>query len=175
MAVGAIAATPSMALAQESGAEFFVGASAGYHDLGVDTEDPDFEGFEVDDASPIIGGFVGVDFPVGANLFAGVEGNYHFGTDVIDSEYGVSGRFGFVGEGGSKYYVRGGYQEIDLDISGIFNEDLSEFEDEFDTSDGDYLVGLGADFPIGAVKLRFNLDTISFDTVRGTAGVAFSF
>ncbi len=122
----------------------------------------------------IFGGVAGVDFPVGETLFAGVEGNFHLGTGAIDKEYGISARFGLVGSNGAKYYVRGGYQEVDFDISEIVGVDIGE-PNGFDSSEGDYLVGAGADFPIGSAKLRVNLDTIAFDTIRGTAGLVFDF
>ncbi len=166
LAAAATVALPTAASAQD--ADFFVGASAGLHDLGVDDDDV---GVDIDDSSPIIGLVAGVDFPVSDSLFAGVEGNFHFGTDAIDSEYGASVRFGFQADGGAKYYVRGGYQEVDLDVEEVIGVPVAGIDD----SDGDYLVGIGADFPIGQTAFRFNLDTISFDSVRGTVGYVFNF
>ena len=46
-----------------------------------------------------------------------------------------------------------------------------DLEDTFD----DYLVGAGVDFGLGGAVVRVNLDTISFDTLRATAGVGFKF
>lgn len=177
VALGAAAALPTVAQAQEAAGEGFVGVSVGQHDLGVDADDPDFDGFEIDDSGLIYGAFAGYDFPIGSKAFAGVEGNFHLGTDVIDSEYGVSARVGFRADGGAKFYLRGGYQWIDLDpyqiIDGV---DLPEGSlDGIDDTTGDYLVGAGVDFPIGNSALRVNLDTISFDTLRATAGFAFKF
>ncbi|MGI8943219.1 MAG: outer membrane beta-barrel protein [Qipengyuania sp.] len=176
-AIGLAAVTlPAAAQAQEAAVGPYVGLSAGYHDLGVDSDDPDFGGFEINDSSPILGVIGGVDFPLGSSAFAGVEGNYHFGTDVIDSEYGGSARLGFRAEGGAKFYVRGGYQVLDLDPYKIVDVDLPDGSlDDVDDSDGDYLVGVGADFPVGASSLRVNLDTVSFDTLRATVGFAFGF
>lgn len=169
---------PSAAFGQEApAAEVFIGASAGYHDLDVSGDvDEDLDDIDVNTGSPIIGVIAGVDFPLGGSVFAGVEGNYHFGTDVIDSEYGASARLGFRSTGGAKYYVRGGYQVVDLDPYKILDIDVPEGTfDDIDDTDGDFMVGLGADFPLGNAALRFNLDTVSFDTVRGTAGIAFRF
>lgn len=179
MAAGvATIALPSAAVAQDApAAEAFIGASAGYHDLDVSGDiDEDTAGLDVNTGSPIIGVVAGVDFPLGGSAFAGIEGNFHFGTDVIDSEYGASARLGFRSDGGAKYYLRGGYQVIDIDPYKIVDVDLPAGSlDDVDDTDGDFLVGVGADFPLGNAVLRFNLDTVSFDTVRGTAGIAFRF
>ena len=174
-AIGALA-VPSTAMAQDvvpgSG---FVGVSAGLHDLGLDGEIEDaFPGFEVEDSSPIIGVFAGYDVPVGTALFAGVEGNYSFGTNAIDGEYGISGRLGVNMPGGAKVYGRVGYQWIDLDLNKIVGDDdvdLSDFEDTVD----DYMVGVGADIGFGGMLLRANVDTVSFDTLRATVGVGMRF
>ena len=92
-------AMPASAQAQTaSQAEVFVGPSVGYHDLGVD-----LNAIGVDeDGGFIFGAVAGVDFPVSENFFVGVEGNYHFGTDLIDNEYGIAARAGVRLDGGSK-------------------------------------------------------------------------
>lgn len=179
----AIAATaialPGAAFAQDNAAEVTVGASVGIHDLGVPFEEID--GFEIDDSGEIYGGFVAVDFPVGESIFFGIEGNVHLGSGPIDAEYGASARLGFRASNGSKFYVRGGYQEVDLDVGGLIgNENIIDDDDplllDTDTTIGDYLVGAGADFAVGeSVSVRVNLDTIAFDSFRATAGVGFRF
>lgn len=176
IAAGMVAAPASVA-AQTTAAQPFIGVSAGYHDLGVDTDGlSQVAGIEINDGSPIIGVVGGVDFPVGERMFAGVEANYHFGTSVIDSEYGASLRLGMRDAGGAKYYLRGGYQQVDIDLEKLVDAlvpvgSLAGVDD----STGDFLVGAGAEFPIGGAALRFNVDTVGFDSVRGTAGVLFSF
>lgn len=179
-AMGIVAAglLPSAALAQDAGAQVYAGLSGGYHDLGVDKDElgPLPAGVEISDASPIVGGFVGVDFPLGSKAFAGVEGNLHVGTDVIDYEYGGSARLGIRSANGAKFYVRGGYQEVDLDLSKIVNVPVPPGTfTGFDDSDGDILAGVGADIPVGRSALRFNLDTLSFDSIRATVGFAIGF
>ncbi len=165
-------ALPQAAFAQE--AEPFVGVSLGVHDLGV--EDDEVDGFEIDDSSPIFGVVAGVDFPLSDRVFAGVEGNFHFGTDVVDKEYGASVRLGVQASNGSKFYVRGGYQEVEIDPNEVLDTDIDDdLFDGIDTSDGDYLVGAGADIPIGPGALRLNLDTIAFDSIRATTGYVFKF
>jgi len=167
---------PSLAHAQE--AEVFAGVSGGYHDLGIDGEiEDDFPGVGIDDGSPIVGVFAGVDVPVGESFFVGAEGNYHIGTSAIDSEYGASLRLGIRDQGGAKYYLRGGYQQVDFDFSEIIDLNVPEgtFAGLDDTS-GDYLVGAGVEFPLGKRSfLRANVDTIAFDSARATAGFGFRF
>ena len=176
LGTAAVFAFPAAASAQDAvdAGEFFVGASAGYHDFGIDDDIEDDFGIDTDDGGAIFGGFVGYDVPLGERAFIGAEGNFHFGTGIIDNEYGVSGRLGFRGEGGSKFYVRGGYQWVDVDLEEVFDVDVPEGTfDGIDDSDGDFLLGVGVDFPAGDTgKFRVNLDTVSFDTLRATAGFA---
>lgn len=179
LAAAAAFVVPTAASAQDAQPEVTIGASAGIHDLGVVEGDTDIDGFEIDDSGAIFGGFIAVDFPVGESFFVGIEGNAHIGTDAIEAEYGASARAGFRASNGSKFYVRGGYQEVDLDAAGLIGVDgdlLDEGDLGIDTTVGDYLVGAGADFPIGeSLTLRANVDTIAFDTVRATAGIGFRF
>lgn len=167
VAAGALALVPGVAMAQSSdnAVEPYVGVSAGYHDLGL--------GIPGDNGG-IYGGVAGVDVPVNGPIFVGVEGNYHFGDGAIDSEYGVAGRIGYKIGDRSKVYVRGGYQEVDLDLVSILGGDPPPGADD---SDGDYLVGVGGDFGLGEspFRLRLAADTISFDSTRLTAGVLYSF
>ena len=182
-AIGAIA-LPAAAQAQSTeGADITIGASVGMHDLGIDlgdldADDGEFDDFNIDDSSEIYGGFVAADFPLGESMFAGVEGNFHFGSGAIESEYGAAARLGFKTEGGSKIYARGGYQWVDLDVENLtgVSEDFLD-ENDIDVSDvgGDYLVGVGVEVPVSSVVLRANVDTIAFDTLRGTVGVGFKF
>ena len=166
-AVAAIAiAIPTTAFAQgsETSVEPYIGASVGYHDIG--TTIPDDDGV-------IYGIVAGVDVPVTDTLFVGAEANFHLGDNAIDSEYGVAGRVGLRVADNSKLYLRGGYQEVDFDL-GNFGIATPP---GFDTTEGDYLVGAGAEIGLGGgpLKLRANVDTIAFDSLRVTGGVLFSF
>jgi opacity protein-like surface antigen len=184
LAAASALALPAAAQAQSADRpDITIGASVGMHDLGVDlgdldADDGEFNDFNIDDSAAIYGGFVAVDVPVGESLFAGVEGNMHFGNGPIESEYGVSGRLGFRTEGGSKIYARGGYQWVDLDLGNLtgVSEDFLD-DNDIDVKDvgGDYLVGVGVEVPVSSVVLRANVDTIAFDTLRGTVGVGFKF
>ena len=170
---GAAFALPTAAQAQDLPGEGFIGVQAGVHDLGLDDIENDFA-VEVDDSGTIIGAFAGYDLPLGPGAFVGAEVNYNIGFGAVDSELGIAGRIGARLPGGAKVYARGGYQHVDLDIEEILDADLGgEFDG--DDGDGDYIVGLGADFPLGKTFVRVNLDTIQFDTVRATAGVGVKF
>lgn len=165
-AVGAIA-LPAAAQAQSTttqGPELYVGASAGIHDLGI--------GLPNDDGG-IYGVVAGVDLPVGEKLFVGLEGNYHIGDGAIDNEYGIAARAGVRVGDRSKVFVRGGYQEVDFDVSRFITTPVVGFDD----TDGDYLVGAGVEFGLGdsPISFRAGIDTIAFDSTRATAGVLYSF
>lgn len=175
-ALGA-AALPTAAQAQDSAKpEVTIGASVGLHDLAVDVDDADLEGFDIDESGEIYGGFAAVDFPLGETLFAGVEGNAHFGSGPIDAEYGLSARLGLKTNGGSKIYARGGYQWVDIDAGNLIGDpNFDEDDFDLDTTAGDYLVGVGVEVPVSSVVLRANVDTIAFDTLRGTVGIGLKF
>lgn len=175
-ALAAAMALPTAAQAQDAvPGDGFIGVSAGYHDLGFADEIDDIApGADVDDSSPIFGVFAGYDLPIGSNLFIGAEANYSFGTDALDSEYGAAARLGIRVPGGTKVYARAGYQEINVDYNEIINDNSIDFSG-IDDTDGDYLVGLGIDIPVGKVFVRGNVDTIAFDTTRATVGVGLRF
>lgn len=146
-------------------AQPYIGLSGGYHNLGV-------SGVSDDDGA-IYGVVAGVDFPVAESLTLGVEGNFHLGTNAIDSDYGVAARLGFpIGET-SQLFVKGGYQWVNIDLGNFATPVPAGLDD----TDGDYLVGVGGEFGLGEgpARLRVGVDTISFDTVRATAGVVFKF
>lgn len=173
-AAGAAFALPTAAQAQDAlPGEGFVGVQAGLHDLGVDDLGDEFA-VDINDSSIVAGVFAGYDLPLGPSAFVGAEVNYLYGFDAIDSEYGIAGRLGFRLPGGAKLYARGGYQQVDLDVDNILGIDTDGAFDD-DDSDGDYIVGVGADFGLGNTLLRVNLDSVAFDTVRATAGVGFKF
>ena len=162
ISAAALAATPAMA---QTEADFYIGGQAGYHDLGDNPIG--------DDDGAIFGTYVGVDVPVGETVVVGVEGNYNLGTGAIDSEYGIAAKLGFNASPTSQFFVRGGYQEVNFDLDNVAGGPVPA---GFDDTEGDYLVGAGAQFRVSEnVSIRGVLDTIAFDTVRATAGLAFHF
>ena len=163
---GALAASPAMAQNGDGDAEFYVGASAGYHDIGelpfVGTVD-----------GGIYGGYAGIDVPIGETVIIGVEGNYHFGSGDIDSEYGVVSKLGVRVGNGSQLYLRGGYQEVDFDLENIIGGPIPAGVED---SDGDYVVGIGGQIKTGRnIGLRAVVDTLGFDTLRATVGIQYNF
>jgi outer membrane immunogenic protein len=147
-AVAALAMVPAAASA-DVGEGAYAGLQGGYHDIDGGAD------------GGIFGGYLGYNFNTGGNLVVGVEANANIGTGDIDAEYGASvhigGKFGDNG----LLFARGGYQEVDFENFG---------------SDGDYLLGVGAEFGIGErTSLRAVLDTIAFDSTRATAGFSFRF
>ncbi len=172
-----LAASAAAALALSTGAQAqetaataqpYIGLSGGYHDIGVSGVNG------VEDNGAIYGVLAGVDVPVGETLTIGVEGNYHLGTNAIDSEYGVAARLGFpIGET-SQLFVKGGYQWVDFDLGNVVGGPVPA---GLDDTAGDYLVGVGGEFGLGdgPARIRVGVDTIAFDSVRATAGVIFKF
>ncbi len=172
---GGAFALPAAAQAQDVlPGEGFIGLQAGIHDLDLGEIEDDFD-IDLESSGTIVGVFAGYDLPLGPGAFVGAEVNYNTGWGAIDSEYGIAGRIGARLPGGAKLYARGGYQQVDFDLSEIFDIDDESVFDGLDDDDGDYIVGLGADFGLGNTLLRVNLDTVSFDTVRATAGVGLKF
>jgi opacity protein-like surface antigen len=157
--------TPAFAQSEAAQPDAYFGVQGGYHDIdNVNASD---------DEGIIYGAFAGIDVPVSGSVFVGVEGNYNFGSRAIDREYGVAARIGTEISPGTKLFVRGGYQEVDFDLRRFTGVPPLVAVDD---TDGDYLVGAGADIAVTErVGLRVAVDTIAFDTVRATAGVSFHF
>jgi hypothetical protein len=166
----ALAAVPfalsAPAMAQDAPQpEVYVGAQGGYHDLGNNPLGKD--------GSPIYGLFAGVDVPVGPTLIVGAEGNFNLGSEIIDSEYGATGKIGVrVGQNG-QLFARGGYQWVDLDVPNLTGVPGAVGIDDIS---GDYLVGVGGQYKIGSnTALRVTVDTLGFDTTRVAGGLSFNF
>lgn len=150
LAAAAAIAAPFAASAQTATFDGpYVGIQGGYHDL---------DGFD----GAIFGGHVGYNGAAG-NLIIGAEGNFNFGTDDIDNEYGVSAHVGTPVGDNAALFLRGGYQWVEVDFG------------PFEIEDDDYLVGVGAGFAGGPGAFRIFLDTIAFDSVRATLGYSWHF
>jgi opacity protein-like surface antigen len=175
-------AVPGVAHAQESdspGAHTYVGVQVGHHDLGVNEDEIDTAGFDLDDNALTYGVYGGVDFDLGQSAVIGAEGNFSLGNGPIDSEYGIAGRIGVRTANGTVIFARAGYQWINVNGAGLLgvDEDLID-DDDLDVSDtiGDYLVGVGADIAVGErMGIRVAVDTISFDTLRPSVGLHLRF
>jgi hypothetical protein len=177
----ALFAVPGVASAQEastSSAHPYIGVNIGHHDLGINEDDIDTAGFDLDDNALTYGVYGGVDFDIGKSAIIGVEGNFNLGNGPIDSEYGVAARVG-VRAGNSVLFARAGYQWINIDGAGLIgvDEDLIDDDDLGDAGTvDDYLVGVGADIAVGErMGIRVAVDTISFDTLRPSVGLHLKF
>ncbi len=170
-------ASPAMAQTAPVGTGY-VAASVGYHDLGV-SDDLNALGVDGEDNGFLYGAIAGYDFPVGdGGVTLGLEGNFHFGTNAIDTDYGVATKLGYR-TGNGMVFVKGGYQWVNLDVDQLTGGALTEAQFRAaggdDTVD-DYLVGIGGQFGVGqGTMLQVGVDTVSFDTVRGTVGVGIKF
>lgn len=177
VAAAAVFAVPAaaQAQAQDAAGEGFIAATAGIHKLNIEDDvQAQIPGADFDDSGEIFGVAAGYDFPLGTSLFGGIEGNYSFGSGALDADYGASLRLGTRLAGGTKLYVRGGYQVIEVDYNAIIGDDSVDFGG-IDDTEGDYLVGAGVDVPVGGAFIRGNVDTIAFDTLRATVGVGLRF
>lgn len=174
LAFAVIAAAPAAAQDAPQSTQAYVGVSGGYHDLGNNPFGSN--------GGAIGGAVAGVDIglspdPVGPVI--GVEGNFHLGTGAIDSEYGAAARIGYKFPSGGLAYVRAGYQWINFDIGNVV--DIDGIDDDatgIDDTDGDYLVGVGGEFPLGSTgrtRLRVGVDTVAFDTWRPNAAFILNF
>jgi outer membrane immunogenic protein len=175
-------ALPGVAQAQDAApsAHPYVGASVGLHNLGIDEDEfVGIPGLDIDDSGLIYGAYAGVDVDVARNVVIGVEGNFHLGNGPIDNEFGAAARLGYRTNNGSVIYVRGGYQWLNIDPSGLTGVAVTDAQFEAaggDDTTGDYLVGVGADIAVGGnARLRVGVDTLAFDTLRPTVGVNFAF
>src|SRR5687767_10010168 len=124
-------AIPSVAHAQEtSSAHPYVGVGVGLHNLGIDENEIDTGGFDLDDSALTYGVYGGVDFDIGGSAVMGVEGNFNLGNGPIDSEYGIAGRIGYRAKGGTVIFARGGYQWINIDGAGLIGVDEDLIDDD---------------------------------------------
>lgn len=153
-AITTLSAVP--AAAQSNPARPYVGIVAGHHDY--DRDGP---------GGTIFGGLAGVDYDLGNTpLFIGAEGTVAKGTGDIDWEYGAVGTFGTRARLGGpwKLFVRAGWHRVDFDRFG---------------HDDSLLLGVGADYaPIRSrpgLALRFNADTMDFNSTRLTGGIVLRF
>ena len=167
---------PSAAYAQDEvfDLETTVGLSAGIHDVGVNFRNGAIAPIERTGA--LYGVFAAVDKRVAPNVFAGLEANLHTGTGPINSDFGASLRFGYrAAPTGTKAYVRAGYQRVSIDYGTPLNVPGGNGTSS-SLGVGDYLVGGGIEVPFYRnVLVRVNFDTIGFETLRGTSGVAIRF
>ncbi|MEZ5709934.1 MAG: outer membrane beta-barrel protein [Blastomonas sp.] len=164
LALPFLAASPAFAQ-DEAKTDAYIGANIGYHNLG---DNP----IGANDGA-IYGVYAGVDIPAGESLIFGVEGNFNLGSNAIDSEYGVAAKIGVRAGDKGQLFVRGGYQEVNVDLAKISGGLVTG---GIDDTEGDYLVGVGGQYKLSDnMSFRVVLDTIAFDSTRITGGLSVHF
>ena len=176
----AVAATlSSAALAQDRapdgtdafGLEPYVGVLGGYHNFDMRSKDfPALPGRGRMDGA-LVGGVAGVNIPLGP-VFIGGEGNAAKGFNDIDWEYGARGRLGLrAGESGM-IFASAGYQWVN-GKRGFANRSDWIYGVGFEVGPKD--IGLAGLTGNSGVRLRLQMETYDFDSLRPMGGVVFHF
>lgn len=179
LAAMALACVPAVAAAQTSpdgslpfGLEPYIGVLGGYDsydrnsDFGLSRTGRNLH-------SPIAMGVAGVNIPLGP-AFIGAEGFGGRGTDAIKWEYGAKGRIGArAGESGM-IFLTAGYQWTDVKNNrGFPDRNNWIYGGGFEVGPKD--IGLGGVMGASGPRLRFQVDTYDFDSIRPMAGIIWHF
>jgi hypothetical protein len=152
------------------GIEPYVGILGGYHSFDRNSEfgsSPTRGRFD----GALVSGIAGVNIPVGP-VFAGVEGNATKGFGDIDWEYGVKGRVGArAGESGM-VFASMGYQWVNGRRS--FG-DRDDWIYGLGVEVGPKEIGLGGITGNSGVRLRLEVQTFDFNSIRPMGGAVFHF
>jgi outer membrane immunogenic protein len=124
----------------------------------------------------LVEGIVGANIPLGS-FFVGAEGNVAKGVDgIIDWQYGVAGRVGFrAGESGL-IYGKAGYEWVNFTDSAVTGG--RDFGDEIygvGFEAGPREIGLGGLTGESGARIRLEVTTRDFETLRPMAGLVFHF
>jgi outer membrane immunogenic protein len=150
------------------GIEPYVGVLGGYHSFDKDSEFGSRPGLRKFNG-PLVSGIAGVNVPLGA-FFVGAEGNATKGFGDIDWEYGVKGRAGFrAGESGM-IFLSGGYQWVN-GRRGWSDQKDWVYGGGIEVGPKD--IGLSGLTGASGVRLRLQIDTYDFDSIRPMAGIVF--
>lgn len=169
-----IAATPASA---DQLGSLYAGVQGGYHSVGDN-------GLGDDVAGILYGGYIGVNTRLRGNWIVGGEGNFNAASSDLDSDFGFSAHAGYAFSEGSMVFVRAGYQWVNFDLVNISEEALGRpltdaeiaILDDADDTEGGFLVGAGVQIGLGEkFSTRAVVDTIEFDSIRITGGVAYHF
>lgn len=181
-AAAAALLVPAAAMAQDTapdgtkafGIEPYVGIMGGYEDFDSDNRGPlttNCNGASGCPDGAIVEGVAGFNVPFGP-VFAGAEGNIAKGFSGLDYEYGVYGRAGVRAGASGLIYGKAGYQWIHTKNPKLKDHDWA-YGAGLEIGPKD--IGLaGLSLPAGA-RLRFEVSTLDFQSIRPTAGVVFHF
>lgn len=178
LAAAVFAALPAVAHAQDAapdgsrafGIEPYVGVLGGYESFDRRSEFPTPVGTRQAHGA-LLSGIAGINVPIGPG-FIGVEGNATNGWQDIDWEYGVKGRIGARAGDSGLIYVSGGYQWVEGN-RGFANQ--KDWIYGLGVEVGPKDIGLGGITGNAGVRLRLQVDTYEFDSIRPMAGVLFHF
>ena len=180
LAAALAASVPAVAFAQDTspdgsrpfGIEPYVGVLSGYHSFDKISEfGTSGRRGQMDGA--LLSGVAGVNVPLGP-VFVGVEGNAAKGFKDINWEYGVAGRAGFRAGTSGLIYASAGYQWVNGDHSRGFR-DHRDWMWGGGVEVGPKDIGLGGLTDSAGPRLRLQVDTYDFDSIRPMAGVVFHF
>lgn len=119
---------------------------------------------------------VGANIPLGA-FFIGAEGNVAKGVDgTIDWQYGVAGRAGFrAGESGL-IYAKAGYEWVNFTDGAVTGgRDYGDEVYGIGFEAGPREIGLGGLTGESGARIRLEVTTRDFESIRPMAGVVFHF
>lgn len=151
------------------GIEPYVGVLGGYHTFDRNSEFGSPRGGRLDGA--LISGIAGVNLPLGP-VVVGVEGNVAKGFNDIDWEYGVKGRVGArAGESGL-VFASMGYQWVNGRRA---YGDQDDWIYGLGVEVGPKDIGLGGITGNSGVRLRLEVQTFDFNSIRPMGGAVFHF
>lgn len=119
----------------------------------------------------LVEGVAGVNLPLGA-FFVGAEGTVSKGFKDIDWEYGVRGRAGLRAGTSGLIYASAGHMWVNGDHG---FPDRRDWIYGLGVEAGPKDIGLGGISDSAGPRLRFQVDTYDFDSIRPMAGVMFHF
>jgi outer membrane immunogenic protein len=151
-----------------TGIEPYVGVLGGYHSFDSFKSGPRIGNGRGNGA--LIGAVGGVNVPLGP-VFVGAEGNVNKGFHELDWEYGVAGRAGVRAGDSGLIYGKVGYQWVKFD----HGPDASKMLYGVGVEVGPKDIGLGGLTGNSGLRLRLDMDTVDFKSIRPMAGVVAHF
>lgn len=152
------------------GIEPYIGILGGYHSFDRNSEfgsSPTRGRFD----GALVSGIAGINLPLGP-IVAGIEGNATKGFGDIDWEYGVKGRVGArAGESGM-VFASMGYQWVN-GRRGFGDRDDWIYGLGVEVGPKD--IGLGGITGNSGVRVRLEVQTFDFNSIRPMGGVVFHF
>ncbi|AOR77868.1 hypothetical protein NRB_21620 [Novosphingobium sp. 11B] len=151
------------------GIEPYFGIMGGYDSYDKRSEFGSPRGGKMNGA--LIQGVAGVNVPLGP-VFVGAEGNVAKGFGDIDWEYGVKGRVGARAGDSGMIYASAGHEWVNGKRA---YSDQKDWIYGVGVEVGPKDIGLGGVTGNGGLRLRFEVDTYDFDSIRPMAGVVAHF